>query len=285
MNRKFVLISGLLTIGLVAFVGISQWFDIPEKTRIRMDGQQRNSRCPAWVTLSTQETDRLPELFTVVSWNIYKTQNTGWQGMLTKLSKQADIIALQEARESTTQTFWKSQGWSATMLEAFSMGTKSVGVQIASKIPPKQVCGRRKYEPLILLPKSLLIGTYPLSDGQGDLWIVSLHSINFSLKLNAYMSQLGEIADMLKEHHGPVIIAGDFNTWSKRRMAVLDRWMEHHRLQPVRFKNDLRSRFFGHALDHIYYRGIKLVRSRIFKTKASDHNALSATFRIIHSDE
>ncbi|CAG8998207.1 MAG: hypothetical protein CENE_00148 [Candidatus Celerinatantimonas neptuna] len=284
MKRKFVLISGIFAIGLVA-LGVSQWFKIPEQTRVIMDRQQRKAQCPDWVTLSAQEANPLPRLFTVVSWNIYKTQNTGWQGMLTKLSKQADIIALQEARESTTQAFWKSQGWSATMLEAFSMGAKSVGVQIASKYPPKQVCGRRKHEPLILLPKSLLIGVYPLSENQGDLWVVSLHSINFSLKLNAYMSQLGEIADMLKKHHGPVIIAGDFNTWSKRRMAVLDQWMEQHQLQPVRFKNDLRSRFFGHALDHIYYRGIKLVRSRIFKTQASDHNALSATFRTIHSDE
>ncbi|MFM2486417.1 endonuclease/exonuclease/phosphatase family protein [Celerinatantimonas yamalensis] len=280
MNKKQV--GGGLALGAVIalVIGAMQWFEVPKQTNIMTVQQhQYPAQCPNWVVLSGDASKTLPRQFTVASWNIYKTQNLGWADQLDKLAKQADVIALQEARESTTQAFWRRRHWSATMLEAFTMGRQSVGVQLASAYPPLQVCGLRQKEPLIRLPKSLIAGVYPLADGAGELWVISLHSINFSLKIAPYLQQLNDVANLINQHHGPLIIAGDFNTWSRHRHQVLLQWMQHHGLQPVRFKNDKRSQVFGHALDHIFYRGVKLARSRVIATNASDHNALVATFK------
>ncbi|MFM2479365.1 endonuclease/exonuclease/phosphatase family protein [Celerinatantimonas sp. MCCC 1A17872] len=267
-------------------VAVASYFDIPQKTNVMTVQQQRYAaECPGWVKLADEQVSTLPKQFSIASWNIYKTQNTGWNKVLEKLSRQADVIALQEARESTTQNFWRQLGWSATMLEAFSMGRQSVGVQLASAKPPLQVCGSRQREPLIRLPKSLIVGVYPLADQNNELWVISLHSINFSLQIAPYLQQLNEIARLIEQHDGPLVIAGDFNTWSKRRQQVLQEWMSKYKLIPVRFKNDKRSRFFGHALDHMFYRGLKSVRSRVITTDASDHNALLATFQTIRSNE
>ncbi|MFM2483389.1 endonuclease/exonuclease/phosphatase family protein [Celerinatantimonas sp. YJH-8] len=283
MPKRILIIGALALISMIS-ASLSAWFEVPRQTKI-MTTQlfQRQAKCPNWVTLSQEQVVPLPQQFSLASWNIYKTQNPGWQSMLEKLSKKAEVVALQEARESTTQAYWRSRGWSATMLEAFSMGNKTVGVQLASQFPPKMVCGRRQHEPLIRLPKSLLVGVYPIADSQQELWVISLHSINFSWQIAPYLQQLADMSAVIAQHSGPVIIAGDFNTWSKRRLAVLDSWMKQHGLQAVSFKNDRRSRFFGHALDHIYYRDLAMIRSRVLATQASDHNALLATFKIIHS--
>lgn len=287
MNRKAKVIIGCIgAIILGSYIGVSAYFDVPQETNIMSmkQGRQR-AGCPHWVQIAGEQAQPLPSSFRLASWNIYKTQNKGWQQQLDELARNANIIALQEAKEESTQNYWRQLGWSATMLEAFAMGKSRVGVQLASKYPPQQVCGLRQKEPLIRLPKSLLLGVYPLEHSNYSLWVVNVHSINFTLQVKPYVAQLEAIAQLLHEHHGPLIITGDFNTWSQWRQKVLHQWMNQHRLHEVVFTQDKRTRFFGHALDHIFYRGLTLDKTEVVPTNASDHNALLAQFGVIRSAE
>lgn len=45
------------------------------------------------------------------------------------------------------------------------------------------------------------------------------------------------------------------------------------------------ARFFGHKVDHIFYRGLDLLDSRAVPVTSSDHDPLMATFRLAERTE
>ena len=59
-------------------------------------------------------------------------------------------------------------------------------------------------------------------------------------------------------HSGPVIMAGDFNAWSRPRMNALYRFAREMSLREVRFSDDQRRRAFGRPLDFVFYRGLSV---------------------------
>ena len=79
---------------------------------------------------------------------------------------------------------------------------------------------------------------------------------------------------------GPVIFAGDFNTWSASRQAAVDDFMSEHGLGSIAFEPDLRSRAFGRALDHIYVRGMQAEFAQVIPVTTSDHNPLRVRLAI-----
>lgn len=64
---------------------------------------------------------------------------------------------------------------------------------------------------------------YPLPDTR-LLMVVNIHAVNFSLGVDVYSKQLLPIGDQIAHHSGPVIMAGDFNARSRRRMNALYRF-------------------------------------------------------------
>lgn len=56
----------------------------------------------------------------------------------------------------------------------------------------------------------------------------------------AYKKQLEQIGKLTRKYRGPVLIAGDFNTWNIKRLALLQQIMVRNKLQPVRFGQDER---------------------------------------------
>ncbi len=153
-------------------------------------------------------------------------------------------------------------------------------VLTASVVPSKQVCGYRNPEPWLRLPKSALITYYPLSNGQ-LLAVANIHAINFSLSLTQYRHQLSQLVVQLKKHNGPIIFAGDFNSWSSERLKQLDKLKEQLNLKEVKYQNDqLRKRFItGDPLDHVFYRGLFVISAVVQPTKASDHNPILVSFK------
>jgi len=78
-----------------------------------------------------------------------------------------------------------------------------------------------------------------------------------------------------------MIVTGDFNTWSKKRIEHLDHSARTIGLEPARFTNShhIKQRF-SKPLDHLYYRGLELTEAEVIDTgKVSDHNPIVATFR------
>lgn len=63
---------------------------------------------------------------------------------------------------------------------------------------------------------------------------------------------------MTRNYQGPVIVAGDFNTWSDKRRLLLQNALARYQFQEASYQPDERTRVAGLPLDHLFYRGLTL---------------------------
>ncbi len=96
----------------------------------------------------------------------------------------------------------------------------------------------------------------------------------------AYQKYWQELESILESHDGPLIVAGDFNTWNAERWNIVALVARRLRLQPVRFEPDRRSRFFGQVVDHVYYRGLVPSNAVVHDVSTSDHNPIQVNFAL-----
>ena len=218
---------------------------------------------------------------TVAVWNIYKQQRTNWRSALVSFTQQSDLVLLQEASLNVElQTYLDTSHWQVRMANAFRFLDTPAGVMNLSRVSSRQTCAYLAMEPWLRLPKSALLSQFSLSDGQ-TLAVVNLHGVNFAIGLNEYKQQLDSLKSVLEQHQGPIILAGDFNTWRKARIKVVRVFAHSLGLKEVQYHNDQRVRVLGKPLDHLYYRDLRLVKAEAPKTDASDHSPLLATFKLM----
>ena len=71
-------------------------------------------------------------------------------------------------------------------------------------------------------PKVSLITEFPLPNGK-SLLTVNVHLLNFERWGDMKISdQLEDLRSLLTNHHGPIIVAGDFNTWNEKRLRLVE---------------------------------------------------------------
>jgi len=226
--------------------------------------------------------------FTLASWNIYKGNKEGWMEDLLLLSDSSDLILLQEAyltQELRQFLITTRHDWN--MISAFRYQGIHAGVMTMGHIPPIVSCSRRVYEPLALLPKSSLVTYYPIKNTQQTLLIANIHAINFTLGTGRFSQQLMEIKSLLAEHKGPIVFAGDFNTWSDQREAVLEQIIGDEKLGllKVEFVSTVEHLVWGHRLDHIFFRGLKVISAEIIPVESSDHYPLKVHFEFVSNPD
>lgn len=222
-----------------------------------------------------------PENISVLDWNIYKGQRRGWQEDLNNLGKEKDLILLQEAPlKNDLQIFFQKNSFNWNLNSAFSYRSIEFGVLIASKVEPLTSCGLRQKEPIIGLPKTVLVSIFEIAGSFQKLLVANVHGINFTLGIKSYQAQLNSIVTILEQHEGPIIVAGDFNNWSQSRSKMVDLLVKKISLTMLRFENDKRTMFYGNPVDHILYRGLVPVSHNIVPINSSDHNAISVSFRL-----
>ncbi len=215
----------------------------------------------------------------VVVWNIFKQQRAEWQSVLQTFGRDAHLVLLQEAQTTPELVQFATTNYlAADQVPAFMLPFHPSGVMTMAAANPIYCCPLRKREPLLPVAKSALITAYPLPD-ELTLIVVNIHAINFSLGVDVYSKQLSTISEQVAYHDGPVILAGDFNAWSRQRMNALYRFARAMGLREVRFKDDHRRRAFGRPLDFVFYRGMTVVNAEVLITHASDHNPLLVEFK------
>jgi endonuclease/exonuclease/phosphatase (EEP) superfamily protein YafD len=114
--------------------------------------------------------------------------------------------------------------------------------------------------------------------------VVNIHSINFTLGTDSFNTQLQKVENIMSQHYGPVIFSGDVNTWSNKRMAILKDFSIRQGLKAVTFNKHDRTRIFGHAIDHIYYRALTVTDAAVIKVTSSDHNPMLVSFTLEESE-
>ncbi|MCZ4370641.1 endonuclease/exonuclease/phosphatase family protein [Vibrio diazotrophicus] len=282
MKKRYLLLFGLLSCLAIVFSGYKLVFNIPEHPQLITVGE--NSVGQPLVCFQDDKAlplDQQGQLGLLV-WNIYKQNREGWSEELSRLSSDAQLLLLQEASLNSGLKQWLSdQGWEGNQVNAFKVMGESAGVINLARTTPNLACGYTEMEPWLRLPKSGIYARYPLSNGQ-VLAVVNLHSVNFTYGTDEYQLQLEALANELSQHTGPIIVAGDFNSWSEERMSVMKQVLTSLGLSEVSFSPDNRVRFIsGLPLDHVFYRGLKLENAKAPESGASDHNPLLLSFSLL----
>ena len=275
-----------LAIGLVLVVlGVGYFLTnltIFDGTFIQLDTSQKMSYIPFKNKLNMQcdKADySVPKLassrFNLITWNVHKGQDKGWQEDLDRLSKQADFVLLQEATQHQNLNTFST----ALFVSSFSFKDLLSGVKTFTKTQPEWYCGGGVAEPLIQIPKVASVMSFPLEKGD-SLLLINVHLINFEWGISAYQTQLEQLFSFIENHQGPIIMAGDFNAWNETRLNLVNNLMQKYGLDSVTLSQDERVRFLGYPLDYIFKRGVKVARATSEVVTSSDHNPLLMEFEL-----
>jgi endonuclease/exonuclease/phosphatase (EEP) superfamily protein YafD len=227
--------------------------------------------------------------FRLLIWNIHKEGDAGWQQDLASLAGESDLVLLQETvLQASLRDILGDAGFSWVMASSFVYESDDVGVLTATRIAPVASCTQRAMEPWIRIPKSAVISWLPIARAQTDarvearqtLAIVNIHAINFELSPDAYRAQLLALADALEGHGGPIVFAGDFNTWNGERDGIVAEIALRLGLTELALQVDQRAVFYGHHVDHIFVRGLRLIDVAAIPVTSSDHNPVAATLAL-----
>jgi endonuclease/exonuclease/phosphatase (EEP) superfamily protein YafD len=222
-----------------------------------------------------------PDAIRVFTWNIHKQADAGWPRDLQALSRRADLLLLQEAvLGPTLRDLIDGQGLDWIMASSFGYAGRDVGVITAARVRPAATCTTRAIEPLLGIPKSAVVSWFALRGRMDRLAVANVHAINFSLSLRAYRAQLDTLADALRAHAGPLMLAGDFNTWTQAREEAVREVARRLGLTEVSMPTDRRTRFLRHQVDRIYVRGLVATSASAVPVTSSDHNPVLATMRV-----
>lgn len=217
----------------------------------------------------------------VLSWNIQKASNPGWADDLADFADGVHLAFIQEASLQAGI----ADALPGSLYPAFAQGyttpQQSTGVMTLSASAPGDHCRMTSIEPWLGTPKATSVTEYALRDDRGTLLAINLHAVNFEFGLATFDAQFQALRTVLDDHEGPVILAGDLNTWNDGRQALVDGLMREYGLDPVTFEPDLRTRAFGRALDHIYVRGLRAEQARVIPVSTSDHNPLRVRLAVL----
>ncbi len=222
-----------------------------------------------------------PDRISILNWNIYKGQRENWASDFQRYTYKHDLVTIQEAHlDDELESMLDSEHQYWTLNTAFHYGGSATGVMTASRVKPLRSCGQHTVEPLIRFPKTSLISYYPIEGMDQTLLVANIHGINFTLGVDVYTSQLEKLYEVMKLHDGPIILAGDFNTWSGSRMQIVEGFAGMLALESLDYTNHNRTSAFGNALDHVFYRGLDPVEHDTWHVTSSDHNPTRVSFRV-----
>lgn len=234
----------------------------------------------------------LPDSISLVSWNAQKGRDARLREDFHSVVREADpdLVFLQESRLE----FLDAPGVGGRFAPSWRYpwpGGDSVGVTTLSRVEPERAIPlpSRWREFFITSPKLSLVSEYPLSGGE-TLLAVNVHCLVFerwgTMRLR---SQLRDLEAVIARHDGPVIVAGDFNTWSRERLALVHAMADRLGLREVDvdgarttgdFHNGFGNWLFGVdkevSLDRVFQRGFVVRSAATLPYDSSDHVAIHA---------
>lgn len=190
-------------------------------------------------------------------WNIHKGEDQRLPQDFADLSFGADVVLFQEIVNS--QSFIKNLRsannelqW--TMVKSFQrIDLNFTGVATGSRVQPlrEEPIVSKVTEPITETPKTALITVYAIENSYDTLMVANIHSINF-VGLESYKVQIQQLLEKIQQHKGPLIVAGDFNTWDPARLTYLKKVFV-----PLGLKHLPTPAAGLLDLDHIFVRGMK----------------------------
>lgn len=215
------------------------------------------------ITASTNNTVQ------VLTWNVLKFKRENSFTDFTNLSNQTDVAFIQEAIHSTDLQNKTAQSVSMdwTFFKSFCREYGASGVQTGSRFPQLQADAvlAPAVEPIVNTPK---VTGYSVVEISGHkVLLINVHGLNANKGLD-FEKHMDQIYNVAIKFEGPVIWAGDFNTWNPARMAYLKKKAQALGMTLLVPEVDVRKL----KLDHILVRGFKVKAVKILDTfVSSDH--------------
>ncbi len=207
-----------------------------------------------------------------------------------------DLMFVQEASDTTIEAGHLGGHFAPSWSYPWP-GGPATGVATMSKSPPAAVTAARApwRELIVATPKVSLLSHYALANGE-ILLAINVHLMNFEtwspFMLRAQLDALGQA---MARHKGPIILAGDFNTWNARRLATVEALTarfglcEVEEFPPGRATGDPGNkplrRLLGIdaqlPLDRVYIRGFRTLAAEVPHTRSSDHRPIVVTIGLV----
>lgn len=219
-------------------------------------------------------------------WNIFKGAKDNFYRIFPDVARDHDFILMQEANydipfEVMLGEFFR---YEFSMSQSFFSDEIGTGVALLSRYQSEDIKWVRSKarEPFIGTPKMFQLNKINIQGSKQKLLIVNIHGINF-VKNSGFYSQVNQLEEAMENHNGPIILGGDFNTWNNRRFNFLKKMASKISLKQVVFENaKVLKKFMGNTLDHVFTRGLNLIKARADRLKdASDHSAMILNLKII----
>jgi len=236
--------------------------------------------------LKHQENRTKLEHINVLCWNVAKlSKKNDFLEYLANIVREEDInfLALQEFKKSLTENI-NFLNFSYILAPNIETKKNAFGVLSAFKIPCQNSLAllSNQQELKFSTHKSALICIYKINQNT-KLMFVNIHAINF-VPNKIFIQELNNIKKYIKNHEGPLIIAGDFNTWNKQRILTLENFKKELMLTKVTYSdNSSIKKIFSNHLDYIFFKKLKFCYSKALKSEFySDHNPLIAHFELLN---
>lgn len=220
--------------------------------------------------------------FGLLCWNTQKlTQTLEFQAALIQLLRfyPSQFLLFQEAKLAL-HSQWGVEDWSYAIAPNMQTNQHIFGVLTASQYAfadTKSLLTQRR-EAAFATHKSYMLSYHPLLDNQ-QLLIVNVHAINF-VSAQYFLTEIEHLQHHLLTHQGPLIVAGDFNVWSRQRRLYLLKFCRHIGLRQAYMADaEHIKKYRQHPLDFIFYRDLHLTEAKAINIpNVSDHNPIYARF-------
>jgi endonuclease/exonuclease/phosphatase (EEP) superfamily protein YafD len=225
----------------------------------------------------------------IAVWNTFKGRRERYYDFLSEKTAGADLVLLQEFRhdpvlESSHRDIFagRDAGMAVSFYTRPNQEAPTGVCTVSSARSIKTLFLLSRYlEPVTRTPKMAICTSYPIDSldcaPEQSLLVLNSHGINFRLR-KPFLDQMLQFEEHLRHHRGPIILVGDFNTWEKGRVRILEAVARSIGLTHISFPAGIKA-VSGHELDRVYVRGGAAVRQCVFVNRAaSDHSLLSFQF-------
>lgn len=226
----------------------------------------------------------LPKNFNIFIWNVLKGKNKeDWAKDFAFYSNQSEVVFVQEGMlddymPNVLQRF-NNWVWFFACSFIYDQNNFQSGVITGAQAQPVQSTFLRSpgREPVINTPKMIGLNYFKVKNAELHLLTMNIHGINFT-KDSDFVDQINQAASVIEKHQGPIIFAGDFNTWNGNRLSYLRNKLKNYGFIWSEFKNDSRKL----KLDHLFVKGIKIHKALILEQiKTSDHYPIFAELEVL----
>jgi endonuclease/exonuclease/phosphatase (EEP) superfamily protein YafD len=224
----------------------------------------------------------------VLVWNMKKAEDARFVTDFKKISSEYDLILLQEGIFSQEyidpylQSKWHEVVVAKSFYLPFSKRQEFTGLATFAKAHSikNDYVKTHVTEPIVNTPKMSLITNYAIKDSDQTLMVINIHAVNF-VSASDFKKELSRLYDAVKHHNGPIILAGDFNTWSAKRLASVTEMINKLELKEVTIPFKYRETGLRLVLDHMFVRSANVVRiDNMSAINSSDHEPLAVTLDI-----